>query len=259
MMDRIFNLDNPVMRFLGRAFDMMMLNILFIVCSLPIFTIGASLSALHYSCLKMKDENEGYVFRNFFRSFKMNFKQGTGMWLIMLALGLLLFMENRMAAQITNASVRPIRIMIYVAASLWYMALCWMFALQSRFVNNVGQTIKNAVLLTFAKAPRSIGMLGILALELIFVARSSGLVQSYAILYLLMFGFSVQVLINTQLQYPVIKELMPNDEDDKPAADSQFTVDEEADVSALGYTPLPKDEKKPGADTPPHREIKQSL
>ena len=81
-------------------------------------------------------------------------------------------------------------------------------------------------------------------------ARSSGLVQSYAILYLLMFGFSVQVLINTQLQYPVIKELMPNDEDDKPAADSQFTVDEEADVSALGYTPLPRDEKKPGADTP---------
>ena len=180
----------------------------------------------------------------------MNFKQGTGMWLIMLALGLLLFMENRMAAQITDASVRPIRIMIYVAASLWYMALCWMFALQSRFVNKVGQTIKNAVLLTFAKAPRSIGMLGILALELIFVARSSGLVQSYAILYLLMFGFSVQVLINTQLQYPVIKELMPNDEDDKPAADNQFTVDEEADVSALGYTPLPKDEKKPGADNP---------
>jgi uncharacterized membrane protein YesL len=250
MMDRIFNLDNPVMRFLGRAFDMMMLNILFIVCSLPIFTIGASLSALHYSCLKMKDENEGYVFRNFFRSFKMNFKQGTGMWLIMLALGLLLFMENRMAAQITDASVRPIRIMIYVAGSLWYMALCWMFALQSRFVNKVGQTIKNAVLLTFAKAPRSIGMLGVLALELIFVARSSGLVQSYAILYLLMFGFSVQVLINTQLQYPVIRELMPNDEDDKPAADNQFTVDEEADVSALGYTPLPKDEKKPGADNP---------
>ena len=48
MMDRIFNLDNPVMRFLGRAFDMMMLNILFIVCSLPIFTIGA------YTIFKLK-------------------------------------------------------------------------------------------------------------------------------------------------------------------------------------------------------------
>ena len=58
MMERIFNQDNPVMRFLGRAFDMMLLNFLFLICSLPVFTIGASLSALHYCCLKMKDEIE---------------------------------------------------------------------------------------------------------------------------------------------------------------------------------------------------------
>lgn len=254
-MNRLFNLDNPLMRFLSRTFDMMILNLLFIVCSIPVFTIGASLSALHYACMKMKEPDEGYVYRNFFKSFKMNFKQGTGMWLIMLAIGLLLFMENRIALQMpSDASVKPVRIMIYIAMILWYMILAWMFALQSRFVNTVGQTMKNAVLLTFAKAPRSVGMVLVLIAEILIVLKSSGIVQSYAILWMLMFGFSVQVLINTQFQYPVIKSLMPEEkEEDKPAADNQFAVDESADVSELGYTPIPKKEedKDPAGDDKP--------
>jgi len=242
-MNRLFNMDNPLMRFLSRTFDMMVLNLLFIVCSIPVFTIGASLSALHYACMKMKEPDEGYVYRNFFKSFRMNFRQGTGMWLIMLVLGILLFIENRMAVQMAgNASVKPVRIMIYIAMILWYMILTWMFALQSRFVNTVGQTMKNAVLITFAKAPRSVAMVLIFIAEILIVLKAPGIVQSYAILWMLMFGFSVQVLINTQLQYPVILSLMP-EEKDEPAADNRFAVDETADVSGLGYTPLPKEEE----------------
>lgn len=243
MMERLFNQDNPIMRFLGRAFDMMILNLLFIVCSLPIFTIGASLSALHYTCLKMKDPDEGYVHKNFFKSFKMNFKQGTVLWLIMLVIGLLLFFETRMAVQITEGPVKLIRTMIMIATVLWYMVMSWTFALQSRFVNTIGHTLRNAALLTFAKAPRSIAMVLIFIAEVLFVTRASSIVLSYFILWLLMFGFSVQVLINTQIQYPVIKSLMPADEDAEPVSDGQFAVDETADVSELGYTPLPKEEE----------------
>ena len=79
--------------------------------------------------------------------------------------------------------------------------------------------------------------------EVLFVTRASSIVLSYFILWLLMFGFSVQVLINTQIQYPVIKSLMPADEDAEPVSDGQFAVDETADVSELGYTPLPKEEE----------------
>lgn len=239
-MGRLLNMDNPVMRFLSRTFDVMMLNIFFIICSLPIFTIGASLSALHYCCLKMKEPDEGYVWKNFFKSFKVNFKQGIPLWLMMFVLGLVLFMEHRVASQMTGASIKAVRIMIYTAAVLWYMVLAWMFALQSRFVNSIGQTIKNALLLTIAKAPRSIAMVLIMIAEIVIVLRSPAIVQSYAILWIIMFGFAVQVLINTQLQYPVIKELMPK-EDTEPVSDSQFTVDETADVSGLGYTSIPKE------------------
>lgn len=240
-MERIFNQDNPVMRFLGRAFDMMLLNFLFLICSLPVFTIGASLSALHYCCLKMKDENEGYACRNFFKSFKTNFRQGTGIWLIMLALGLVLVMEYGMARQITDSSAKPVRIMILVAASIWYMVASWVFAIQSRFVNTVLNTFKNALLLMIANAPRSVVILLVPAAELFIVSKGPALVQSYALLWVFMFGFSVQVLINTQLQYPVIRSLMPKD-DEEPVSDSSFTVNEDADVTELGYTPLPKED-----------------
>lgn len=244
-MGRFFNLDSPLMRFLSRTFDVMMLNIFFIICSLPVFTIGASLSALHYCCLKMKEPDEGYVWRNFFKSFKTNFKQGIPLGLMMLFLGLILLMEHRAASRMTGASVRVVQIMIYMAAVLWYMVLAWMFALQSRFVNSVGHTIKNALLLTIAKAPRSIAMVLIVIAELVIVLKSPAIVLSYSVLWMIMFGFAVQVLINTQLQYPVIKELMPK-EDTEPVSDSQFTVDETADVSELGYSPIPKKEDQSG-------------
>lgn len=245
MLNKIFDMDNPVMRFMAKTFDMMILNFLFILCSIPIFTIGASLSALHYCCLKMKEPDEGYMYKNFFHSFKVNFKQGLGLGIPMLFLGLVLYLEYRATSALDASSVRMVRIMILVAAVIWYMVLCWLFALQSRFVNTVGQTYKNAMLLTFAKAPRSAAMVLIVAAELIIIVRSPAVVQSYSLLWLIMFGFSVQVLINTQLQYPVIKELMPGEaQENEPVVDSQFTVDETADVSELGYTPLPKEEEE---------------
>lgn len=228
------------MRFLGRAGDMMLLNILFIVCSLPVFTIGASLSALNYVCLKMKDDEEGYIWKSFFRSFKENFKQGTGMWLLMLLLGAVLLLEYQMLGGVSSQTAQILKVMIWAVAVLWYMILCWAFALQSRFYNSVKVTLQNAILLSFGKAPRSIAMVVILVGEFLLVQRMNAAAQSYAILWLIMFGFSVQVLINTQFTYPVIRSMMPQEDEEAETPDNRFTIDEEADVSALGYSPLPK-------------------
>lgn len=72
---------------MGRAADLMILNIVFIICCLPIVTIGASLTALHYVTLKMVRNEESYIVKSFFKSFKQNFKQATIINLIMLLFG----------------------------------------------------------------------------------------------------------------------------------------------------------------------------
>ena len=94
MLQGLFNYDNPVWRFIGKLGDLIILNVLWIVCSIPIFTIGASTTAVYYVTLKMVRDEEDSTIKSFFRSFKSNFKQATAIWLILLAAGAVLAFAN---------------------------------------------------------------------------------------------------------------------------------------------------------------------
>lgn len=74
MLQGIFNYDNPVWRFIGKLGDLIILNILWIVCSIPVFTAGASTTAVYYVTLKLVRDEDDSTIRSFFRSFKSNFK-----------------------------------------------------------------------------------------------------------------------------------------------------------------------------------------
>ena len=76
-MNRFFNMDNKFFVFMGRVADLLLLNFLCILCCIPVVTAGASITALYYVTLKMARDEESYIARSFFRSFKQNFKQAT--------------------------------------------------------------------------------------------------------------------------------------------------------------------------------------
>ena len=69
-MDRLFNMDNKFFVFMGRVADLIILNLLCILCCLPIVTAGASVTAMFYVTLKMARNEESYIVRSFFKSFK---------------------------------------------------------------------------------------------------------------------------------------------------------------------------------------------
>ena len=71
------NQENKILELLSRIVDLLLLNFLFIITSIPIFTIGASLCALYSVNLKMTRKEESYVIKDFFRSFRQNFRQAT--------------------------------------------------------------------------------------------------------------------------------------------------------------------------------------
>ena len=83
-MNRIFNMDNKFFVFMGRVADLIILNLVCLVCCIPIITIGASLTALYYVTLKMVRNEESYIIKSFFKSFRENFKQSTIINVIML-------------------------------------------------------------------------------------------------------------------------------------------------------------------------------
>ena len=85
-MRSLFDTDGLLMRVLTKIADTVWLNILFLICSIPIFTIGASITALYYVSFKTIKDEEGYITKDFFRSFKENFKQSTIIWIVLLVL-----------------------------------------------------------------------------------------------------------------------------------------------------------------------------
>ena len=93
------------------------LNLLWFVCSLPIVTIGASTTALYYASLKLVREEDSSLTRQFFRSFRENFKQATVLWLILLgvsAAGPLAVMWTLILAVVIAASVVYVIVLLYV-------------------------------------------------------------------------------------------------------------------------------------------------
>ena len=100
-MSKLFRMDSPLMRFLTKIADLMVLNILFCVTSIPLITIGASWTALYSVTLKMVRDEEGSVSRSYFRSFRQNFRQATLLWLgVLVVLALLALDIHAMTSSI---------------------------------------------------------------------------------------------------------------------------------------------------------------
>lgn len=83
-MKNIFGIDNPLFVFIGKAVDILLLSILWLVLSLPVVTIGAASTALYYTMIKNVRRERGMLLKEFFCSFKLNFKQSTIMTLVLI-------------------------------------------------------------------------------------------------------------------------------------------------------------------------------
>ena len=130
------------------------LNLLWAVCSLPVFTIGASTTALWYASLKVIRGQEYNAGALFFRSFKQNFKQATQLWLILLTAGLFLggdiWILLHLRANTTGASavIWTLLLALVIAASVVYVIiLLWVFPLLASVDNTNIAMLKNSFLI----------------------------------------------------------------------------------------------------------------
>lgn len=91
-MASIFGSDSAYSRFMNKVGDIILLSILWLICSLPLFTLGTAMCAAYYTAAKVIRHNNGYVFKQFMKSFRQNLKQSAGMNLVfLLCAGVLVF------------------------------------------------------------------------------------------------------------------------------------------------------------------------
>lgn len=162
MLQGFFNYDNDIWRFVGRLADIMVLNLLWIVCSLPIVTFGISTTALYYCTLKIvKDEDDGN-FRMFFRSFKRNWKEGLIIWMILLPiLGILILDHRFFTVLFQNHSVLRfvLRGITDALILLWIFVFLYVWPLLSRFENSWQKVMIHALLMSIHHLPYTLGIL----------------------------------------------------------------------------------------------------
>lgn len=224
-----FNLDSPLMRFLSRMADLMILNLIFLATCLPIVTIGASWTALYYVTLKMVRNEESYIVRGYFKSFKQNFKQATIMWLIALVFLILLFLDYRILSLSEGKGINFMTIGITVVSLVGAMELTYAFPVLAKFYNTIKNTFLNAFLMAVRHLPQTIVMLAIPIAAAIF-SISSGIVFAYAILAWIMIGFALVAYCNSWFLVRIFDRYIPKEED---AAQTAGTDGKEADADAL--------------------------
>ena len=209
MLAGLFNYDNPVWRFIGKLWDVLVVNILWIICSIPVVTAGASTTAMYYVTLKLARDEDRYTIRSFFKSFKENFKQATAIWLIFLLTGMLLAFDVyyfiKMAAP---SSLRTIMISVFVAMIfIWSAMFTYVFPLQARFYNPVKRTIFNSFFMSIRHMFHTIGMLAvdaaILFLSVTYIPQLS------------IFGVALVAFFNSYMLNSVFSKYMPKEQ--KPA------------------------------------------
>lgn len=168
-MNSLFNLDNPVMRFLSKVFDVMYLSVLWGLFSLPIITIGASTTAMYYTTVKVIRRERGYVFQEFWKSFKVNLVQSTLAWILVM-IGAALFATNVMFAKNLDSQFGMVLEAVYIVMCAMVLGTgMYIFPVMSRFTMKLFPLIKTCSFLLLKYFPRSLVLAAITAASVFFI------------------------------------------------------------------------------------------
>ena len=189
-MSRLFNPHNPLMEFIAKIFDLVILNLIFIFSCVPIITIGASTSALSYVTLKMVRGEDPYIWRNFWKSFRQNFKQGTLVWIFSILIFIFLGMDFYIINSQNTSLFAVVRILLWIVCAVALSVFLYVFPVISHFVCTTKQALKNALLMTFGHLPYTLMMLALAGL-LLFLCSSSSKLFAMIVVLSGICGFSV--------------------------------------------------------------------
>jgi uncharacterized membrane protein YesL len=144
MVDRYY--DNPVIRILNRCTDLVVLNLLFLLCCIPVVTIGAATTAMASVTLRSVRYGDGYVVQNFFRAFRENFRQSTRLWLLILLFGGMLVLDflfwNGEKPSVVTSTMKMVTVALGL---LGYMVFVWLVPLMAKTTGTLREQIGNAI------------------------------------------------------------------------------------------------------------------
>ena len=225
-MNRIFNMDNKFFTFMGRIADLIILNLLCIVCCIPIVTIGPAITAMFYVTMKMVRNEESYIVKGFFHSFKENLRQGIIINIIVLAAFTMLSLDISLVRGMEGTVYK---VLLYIFLVLLFMSMLiylYIYPVLAKFYNTIKHTFINAFLMSIRHLPYSILMIVISLLPFAILFIPSFRVQSFLIMLFILMGAAVIAYINSFFFVKIFDKYMPEEEKEE-SADGEWHMEEE--------------------------------
>lgn len=196
-MKNIFSLDGPIFSFISRLADLCVLNLVWLITSLPVFTIGASTTAMLTLTIEMVKGNDVKIIRDFFKAFKANFKRATIIWLIMLGTGLFLGLDYYMFGDMPGVLGKAVKYLITFLAVYYSFMLIYIFAILPTYKNTVKNAFRNSVLLPFINLPYSLILLGLILVAIYVTLFDLEFFFKYGFLIWFMLGFATMAYLSS--------------------------------------------------------------
>ena len=164
-MKNLFRWDNPLIQLLTALADVILTNLLCLICFLPVVTAGASIAATYKVMLNLSQDTGGGIWNTFFTAFRENFKQATAVWLITLLVGASLVCDYILVQLYFQGGLHTA--LLIVVAVLTFLALAilaYLYPLMIRYQNTLREHLHNAMILCIYKFPKTILMVVLHAL-----------------------------------------------------------------------------------------------
>lgn len=198
-MGGLFHPDGAFARYGAKLWDMMWLNILTVICSMPVFTAGVAMTAMHYVLLKIFRDEEGAITAAYFKAFRENFRQSTVISILFGVTAYLLILSTGIAIALAMKWIR------YLSLAVLALVICawnWSFVFQARYRNTISGTIKYSVLALAAHPFRSVMMAALFVLPIAAV-----LIEPKNLILVLMIGFTLPGFVQVFLYNKVLIKL----------------------------------------------------
>ncbi len=214
-MERFFNMDNKFFTFMSRVADLIILNLVCLFFCIPVVTIGPALTALFYMTMKMIRNEESYLLRGFWKSFRQNFLQGLIINLIMLAAAFLLYIDFSILGNVQGMPARVLYVLMLMILLLYLMVFTYIYPVLAKFYNSIRNTFVNAFLMSIRHLPYTLLMILVTVLPFVAFFFGPSHAQNIIVPLALLLGVSGIAYINSWFLVRIFDNYIPDEEKDQ--------------------------------------------
>lgn len=213
-MNDIFNPENPVMDFLRKISNLIILNVVFIISCIPVVTIGASITALYSVSFQIAKDEDPYIWKTYWKTFRQNFRQSTLIWLTCIPVIALLVLDFMFLQSQSSSFASYVQMALWGVTFLFLSIVHYIFPGVAHFICTIGQAWKNALFMCLAHLPYTVVFLLVDGLGVFLCIHS---VHTLGLVFMLMLicGFACIALMKSFVFLRIFRIYDPKEEPDQ--------------------------------------------